>query len=424
MKKFITLCITILCFVLSQAQDFDQYFTNKTLRINYLHIGDSRTESMRVCEFHAGGIWSGTHKYLIEPDRYGDILFQVFDSISGQLIYSRSYSCLFGEFRTTERATTESGSFEECITLPFPKNSIRFVFTSYNRRQEGTEICSGYFNHNSTPTIPFVKEYKTMNLHIGGKSENCLDILFIPDGYAKQDEAKLKKDMKAFARHIIHCSPYKNHLSEVNIRAIVGFSEESGITDPNAGVRRSTLLNSSYNVIDVDRYLMCLNVWKMNDIADDAPYDAIIIIANSPKYGGGGIYNFYATVCNGAPQADYVIVHEMGHSIAGLADEYYTSEVSVSDFYPTDIEPIEPNVTTLVNFDLKWKQMLAPKTPVPTPSTTEYDTTLGVFEGGGYVAEGVYRPWRHCTMKEIRYDNFCPVCTWAIEKAIQYYSGK
>lgn len=372
-------------------------------------------------EFHAGGIWSGTRQHLIDPNRYGDILFEAYDSTTNQLIFTRSYSCLFNEYRATERAKTETGYFEECINMPFPKNTIRISITSFDRRKVGTVLHTSYYNPESTPTTPFVKEYKAMNLHIGGKSEHCMDILLIPDGYSKADKAKMEADMKRFASYIINCSPYKEHKDQVNIRAIKGYSEESGITDPNAGIQRSTLLNCSYNVTDVDRYLMCLNVWRMNAIADDTPYDLIVIVCNSPKYGGGGIYNFYATVCNGAPQADFVVVHEMGHLIGGLGDEYYTSEVGVSDYYPTDVEPIEPNLTTLVDFDSKWKGMMDAATPVPTPANQEYKGKLGVYEGGGYVANGVYRPWQNCTMKEIIYNNFCPVCTKVLEDMFDYY---
>ena len=160
----------------------------------------------------------------------------------------------------------------------------------------------------------------------------------------------------------------------------------------------------------------------MNAIADDAPYDFIILICNSDKYGGGGIYNFYCTVNNVGAYSDYVIVHEMGHLIGGLADEYYTSEVSVRDFYPEGIEPVEPNLTTLVDFDSKWKNMLDADTPIPTPATKENQNKLGVYEGGGYVAEGVYRPMMDCTMHKIMYNRFCPVCLKALQEAILFYS--
>ena len=175
-------------------------------------------------------------------------------------------------------------------------------------------------------------------------------------------------------------------------------------------------------MIDVDRYLMCLNVWKMHEIADDAPYDVIVIVANSKKYGGGGIYNFYCTVNNTGERSDYVIVHELGHLIGGLGDEYFTSEVSVRDYYPVGVEPVEPNLTTLTDFESKWKSMMDPETPIPTPDVRGYQNVLGVYEGGGYVAEGVFRPWRDCTMKEPIYNHFCPVCSKTLLEVIDYYA--
>lgn len=422
MRKFISFCLITCLIASSQAQDFEKYFTNQTLRLDYLHIGKNDTEKFEIQKFSAGGIWSGTRSFLIDPNRYGDILFQAYDSASNKLLFTRSYSCLFNEYRATERAKTEIGSFEECINMPFPLKTVRFTFTSYDRKKVGTQIYEGYFNPQHTPTQPFVSEYKTINLHIGGNPDTCIDVLFIPDGYSTKDKKEMMYDMKRFCKYIKGCSPYKENLQHVNIRAIKGFSEESGITDPNKGIERKTLLNSSYNVIDVDRYLMCLNVWKMNAVADDAPYDVIIIVANSSKYGGGGIYNFYATVNNEGNYSDYVIVHEMGHLIGGLGDEYFTSEVSVQDYYPLDVEPIEPNLTTLVEFDTKWKDLVDAGTPVPTSAIKKYDNTVGVYEGGGYVAKGVYRPWQHCTMKEINYNNFCPVCTRTLIQAIDYYS--
>ena len=427
MKKTFLLLLIVSTSLFSgiRAQHFDQYFINKTLRVNYLHIGNLSEESLEIDHFSAGGIWSGTRAYLIDPNNYGDLTLEVFDSISNKLIYSRSYSNLFIEYRTTERGKTEIDSMEECVNMPFPKNTVRLKFTSFDRNRKPTTLSISYFNPKTTEYVPIVKFYKTLNLHIGNKPSKAIDILFIPDGYAQSDKKLLKYDMKRFASYVMNCSPYKEMKKKVNIRAIMGFSEESGITQPQNNIYRNTLVNCTYNALDLDRYLMCPGVWNLHEVADDAPYDAIVIICNSEKYGGGGIYNFYCTVYNHGEYPDYVIVHEMGHLIGGLADEYYTSEVSVQDFYPQGVEPVEPNVTTLVDFKSKWQDMLPAGTPVPTPpakkGSPEYDQ-LGVFEGGGYVAKGVYRPAMHCTMHQIRYNDFCPVCKKTLEEVLEYYS--
>lgn len=422
MKKYAILWLIFISVLGVKAQHFDQFFENKTLRINYLHIGKNDSEKIKIASFHSGEGWTGTRAHLVEEQRYGDMLFEVFDAKTDKLIFSKDYNCLFTEYRSTERAETEVGKFEECMLLPYPKAKINYRFSSFTRSHKKEILYEGTFDPQQESVKPYTKEYKVLNLHKGGDPKECVDILFIPDGYSKADNKILKEDMKKFADYIINCSPFNEYKSNINIRAIEGYSKESGITDPNANIYKNTLINSRYNVIDVDRYLMCLNVWKMHDIAEDAPYDIIIIVANSPKYGGGGIYNFYATVNSIGWLSDYVIVHELGHLLGGLADEYYNSEVSVRDFYPENVEPAEPNLTTMIDFASKWEEMLSAEVPIPTPDNQTYNNTLGVFEGGGYVAEGVFRPWRDCTMKEGIYNNFCPVCKKVITEKIKKFS--
>lgn len=405
------------------AQNFDKYFCQQTLRIDYHHIGNKHQESIEVKAYKIRAGWTGTRQFLLEPNRHGDILFEVFDSLTMKPIYSRSYSCLFNEYRTTVEGESIVDTFEECINMPMPKQTILFRFSSFDRHKKQTRLYENYFNPHQDTVYPTPCLYPVTDLHIGGNAEDCLDILFIPDGYAKSDKELMNSDMNRFSTYILNCSPFKELAEHINIRAIKGYSEESGITDPNQQIYKKTLLNSSFNILNLDRYLMCKNVWKLNDIADCTPHDAIIIIANTPKYGGGGIFNFYCTVNNIGSHSNYVIVHEMGHLLGGLADEYYTSEVSVRDYYPEDTEPIEPNLTTLVDFDSKWKHLIQPGTPIPTPAVPNYSKQIGVFEGGGYVAKGVFRPYQQCTMKDLLYNHFCPVCKQTLTEVIQYYTN-
>lgn len=425
-KTFFLSALLICCTIMTSfAQHFDQFFVNKTLRISYLHIGNAIEETIQIDHFNEGGQWNGTRQYLIEPHNYGDLLLEVYDSLSNKLIFSRSYNCLFNEYRTTEPGQTQIASMEECINMPFPKNTVRLKFTTFDRKRNPSTLNISYFNPQQTETSPMLKDYKVRNLHIGNKPNKAIDILFIPDGYAESDAKLMKADMKRFASYVMNCSPYKEMSKKVNIRYIEGYSEESGITQPQNNIYRKTLLNSTFNGLELDRYLICNGIWNMHEVADDAPYDVIVVICNTEKYGGAGFYNFYCTVYNHGDHPDYVIVHEMGHLIGGLADEYYTSEVTVQDFYPAGVEPVEPNLTTLVNFESKWVDQLESGTSIPTPpakrGTPEYDK-VGVYEGGGYVAKGVYRPSMHCTMHTIVYDDFCPVCKKALEEVLDYYS--
>ena len=175
------------------AQHFDTYFENKTLRLDYLHIGNAHGEKIQPVTFWQGGIWSGTREQLIEPERLGEMVLTVKDAQTHQVIYTRSYSTLFGEFVTTEKAEKELGSFEESIQMPYPKAPIKYEFGVYTRSHEFTFLYEGEFDPKTTPQKPFKKEYNVMDLHTGGSAENCLDILLIPDGYAKKDKKKCKK---------------------------------------------------------------------------------------------------------------------------------------------------------------------------------------------------------------------------------------
>ena len=106
-----------------------------------------------------------------------------------------------------------------------------------------------------------------------------------------------------------------------------------------------------------------------------------------------------------------VLVHEFGHSYAGLGDEYYYDD-GYETMYPADTEPWEPNLTTKVDFQSKWADML----PDPTGQ-------VGLFEGGGYQSKGVFRPAQECRMKVNEVENFCPVCSRAIIRITDFYTS-
>jgi hypothetical protein len=217
------------------------------------------------------------------------------------------------------------------------------------------------------------------------------------------------------------CDPYKQFKDRTNYWIVESPSEESGTDMPTQGHFAKTILNASFNTFGTERYLTTADNRTMRDLAANTPYDQVIIIVNTEKYGGGGFYNTYALCAADNSLSDYVLVHEFGHCLGGLGDEYYTSDVAVQDFYPAGVEPWEPNLTTLTEFDKKWKSDLPAGTPVPTPVTEEYRGKLGVFEGGGYVEKGVYRPSIECTMKNLKYDAFCPVCKRALSGVIETY---
>ncbi len=421
MKRIIFIAVISAIAFFAKAQDFKKYFENQSLRINYTHSGTKEADKIDIDFFQKNNVWAGSIVNLIDPNDYGCHKIEVYDSASNLLLYSRTYSCLFGEYRTTEEGITKDKAFKETVLCPFPKKTVRIVF--YTRKEQLTfeEKKSLYINPVTITIAPNNYTFQTLDLAIGGDMHHAYDLVIVPEGYSIKDSAKLVADMERCKNAIMGCSPFKEHAAQINIRTILAYSEESGISQEEKGKYVNTMLESGFYSLNLERYLMIDHVWKLHDVCANVPYDNILIMCNTKKYGGGGIYNWYATVSDNK-HFNYVCVHELGHSIAGLADEYYSSEVTVQDFYPIGIEPKEPNITSLVDFKSKWQNMLPEGTPIPTPITEENKDKLGVYEGAGYCSKGLYRPYISCTMKDIVYDKFCPVCTKAIIEMLHLYS--
>ena len=229
-------------------------------------------------------------------------------------------------------------------------------------------------------------------------------------------------DAQRFKDYLLKCAPYSSLADKINIWVVPAASKQSGTDIPGKEIWRNTLFDSHFYTFGTERYLNTVNNKQVRDVAANAPYDQIYILVNSSKYGGAGIYNYYSICTADDKNSNFVFTHEFGHAFAGLGDEYYTSDVSVEDFYDLKSEPWEPNLTTMVDFDKKWKTLVEEGIPVPTPATKEFKDKTGVFEGGGYVEKGVYRPSLDCSMKSVKYDYFCEVCTRAIIQMVEFYA--
>jgi hypothetical protein len=420
--KTIIISLLFISAIFSQ-NEFENYFQNKTLRLDYFHTGDKENEFYSFDELIEEPYWGGSKINLVDKFEYGKYKFMVFDEKSNELIYSRGYSTLFNEWQTTEEAKHTVKSFSETVVFPYPNNPVRVEFYSRNNKNELVKK----FEYKIDPENYFIKiervdEYDSFEVVISGDPSVKVDIVIIPDGYTSDEMETFKNDCIEFAGYLFNSSPFKENESKFNIRGINSPSKESGTDIPAEDIWNKTLVNTTFYTFDLERYLMTNNNKTLRNVAANVPYDQIYILVNSDKYGGGSIYNLYSVCVNDNPAEEFVFVHEFGHGFASLADEYFTSDVAYQDFYSLDVEPLDPNLTTLVDFDSKWKDMVEDETPIPTPATKEYEDVLGAFEGGGYVEKGVYRPKQDCTMKSIVVDKFCPVCKRAIVQMIDFYT--
>jgi len=403
--------------------NFDDYFENKTLRFDYFHTGTKDSNSYSFDELIEEPYWGGSKVNLIDKFNYGKYKFEVYDKESNKLIYSRGYSTIFNEWQTTEEAKHTAKTFSETVVFPYPKNPVLVIFYAANRKNEW--ILK--FEYRVDPENYFIKtervdEFKNFKVLNSGDPSVKVDIVIIPEGYAADEMDSFKEDCDKFSQYLFNASPFRENKVKFNIWGIEAPSKESGTDIPKDDVWKKTLVNSSFYTFDLERYLMSYDNKTIRNVASNAPYDEIFILVNTDKYGGGAIYNHYSMSVSKNKYTEFTITHEFGHGFASLADEYWTSDVAYQDFYPLDVEPTDPNLTTLIDFDSKWKDLVENGTPTPTPDTEEFKDKVGAFEGGGYMEKGIYRPCEDCTMKSIKVDNFCPVCKRAIQQMIDFYS--
>ena len=423
MKKLTIFLLLIISANLYAQVDYDKYFTSKTMRFDYNRAGNSTGNSIFFEQIKEEPYWSGKKTSLLDKFEYGHYKFLVYDVNSNTLIYSRGYNTLFDEWQSTPEAKVLSRTFYETVIFPYPKNKVKIEL--HERKRDGN--FEKQYEQIIDPLDKFIKKEKPLNLPVlevvnNGNPMEKVDLVFLPDGYSQDEMDQFTADVRTYTDYLFGCSPFKENKDRFNIWAVLSPSMESGVDNPGTTKWKNNLFGMTYYTQDVERYLMSGEIKTIRDYAALTPYDNILIISNSDLYGGGAIYNYYTSFPNKNKNGDYLIVHEFGHNFCALGDEYYTSEVGVDEYYNLNVEPYEANLTTLVNFGKKWKSMMESKTPIPTPSTNEYKSVLGVYEGGGYVPKGIFRPKQDCTMKSISYDNFCPVCKKALNDMIDYYA--
>ncbi len=448
------------------APEFDQFFINKTMRVDYFHTGTAAVEHFSIDQVYQEGEWPGSRVNLIDTLDLGKYMLRVYDLRTNALLYSRGYSTIFGEWQSTPEAKQGTfQTFHETVRFPFPKNRVKIVLAVRDR-------YNNFVNKLTTtidPSSRFVNlerkkyPYEIQKFIDNGKPENKVDIVIMGDGYKNNEIDKFHKDARRYTNTLFDTQPFKDRNTDFNVWLIDVESQESGIDEPRENKWRHTALGTSYNSLDSPRYVLTRANKELRDIAALVPYDQIYILINSPRYGGGGIYNLYSVSYTGSeprmPEwwSDYVFVHEFGHTFGGLADEYYTSDVSYEEFYLAGVEPWDPNITRLLDKDKpKWNDLIVPGTPIPTPwAKAEYDSlgvilrkhkrdtpeyiriekqmkeilnmsenkyAVGCFEGAGYVPTGIYRPSLDCRMFSKSLVEFCPVCQQAINKVIDMYS--
>jgi hypothetical protein len=422
MRAFAIFLFALLSTAVAAQDNFDNYFTDKVLRFDFMFAGNSEKTVVYPAGMKEEPLFGGSRTQMIDPFNYGNFKYELYDAENNIVIYSRSFCSLFQEWQTTAEAKLIERSFYEVATMPYPKAKSVFVLSM--RERDGT--FRKIYETEIDPSDYFIRKEKPVNaaftkIYDGGDPATAVDLAFIAEGYRAEEMEKFRNDVKRMADALFSEPAFGEYRNKINIWAVEAVSGDSGTDIPGERSYVNTALNSSFYTFDLDRYLTTQDIKSVNDYAALVPHDNIIVLINSSKYGGGGVYNYYSGTTVDHPLSLVVFVHEFGHGFAGLADEYYSSEVAYEEFYPLNVEPWEPNITTLVDFNSKWKSMIPEGTPVPTPPEEKYSNVTGLFEGGGYSAKGIYRPEFDCRMKSNNKKGFCSVCSEAIRDMISFY---
>ena len=410
-----------------QNVKFKKYFEDATLRIDYWRVGNRQQDTIRMGEVARLPLWAGSLTQLLDPFDNG-VYRVVIRSTDGKELYSRGYNSLFHEYVDTPQGRDSVAEFQEVLRLPMPKKEVDICWqkrgedqryhTQYTYRFNPSQENEWLLKRGDVKLLwPYVELQKKGDMH------RKIDVVIVPEGYGPADSVKMKRDMMAFCDYLLGQEPFRSRRNDFNVWGVMGYGDESGITDPTRNIHVNSLVGASFNTFDADRYLMTSQLFRLHDAIGVAPCDHIIIMANSATYGGGAIYNFYA-MSSLNEMAYMVLPHELGHSIGGLADEYVDEDLSYGDMHTLTEEPTEPNITTLVDFASKWASMLPEGTPIPTPADEKVpgndNGPLGVYEGAGYHSHGIYRPTMHCMMRD--YAPFCPVCARRLNDIFDLYT--
>lgn len=401
---------------------FNDLFKDGTLRIDYTFMGNASQQYVALRDMSYTDNWYGRRINLNNVPLKGNGDLTLTDSVTGEVIYMTSFSSLFQEWITTPEALEIDKSFEFTILVPMPLNKC--VATLVLRDNKGKESIHKFtidpndtLIRNRTNQEPLPYKY----IHKGDDSKHAIDVVILAEGYTADQMEMFLEDALTAKREILSYQPFSSHTEKFNFIAVMSPSVDGCVSVPQAFDWRDTAVSSNFMTFYMPRYLTTGNVYDIYDLVTNIPCEHLIILANTSTYGGGGIYNSYTLTTAHHEDFRPVVVHEFGHSFAGLGDEYFYDNADDNDnMHSLEHEPWEPNITTLVDFDSKWADMMPATVEIPTVVTPERTAnyTVGLYEGGGYLSKGIYRPADVCRMRNNTAERFCPVCERAIERVI------
>lgn len=398
---------------------------SRTLRIDYLFSGDAQVQEISVGSLSSLKGWAGRRVNMDRCLLRGDADVTLADARTGKVLYRQSFSTLFQEWIQTAEAKRVRRSFENVVLLPMPTDSARVTVRLFSTTD--TSVVS--YSHTVLPTDILIRSLDALPtpphryVHQSGSPDEKIDVAIVAEGYTEEQAEQFYADARTAVEAILSHEPFKHRADCFNFVAVAAASKDSDVSIPKEGLWRNTAVSSHFSTFYSDRYLTTLHLADLHNLLAGIPYEHIIILANTYTYGGGGIYNSYTLTTTHHSAFRPVVVHEFGHSFAGLADEYYYKSPDDDDAFNATVEPWQQNITTLKDFGAKWADLLPEGTVIPTPVDRTQTDRIGVYEGGGCMEHGVFRAFPDCRMRTNECGAFCTVCQRALNELIDFYVG-
>ena len=378
MKKLLIISLLSSIAISVQAQRFEDYFEDRTLRLDYTFCGDASHQQIYVDELISIPRWYGRRHRLAELPLKGNGDITVRSKADGMVIYRHSFSSLFQEWLSTAESKHVQKSFENVFLVPYPKQPVDITVELRNYH----DSVFASMTHTVDPTDILIRKAGErlvtpyVTLQQAADTSRCIHVAYVAEGYQQHEMGTFLEDCKIAMESLFSHEPFRQMQDRFNMIAVMSPSAESGVSEPGKGIWRNTALGAHFDTFYSARYLTTLHLKKMNDVLAGTPYEHIIVLVNGERYGGGGIYNSYTLTDAHGPSFRPVVVHEFGHSFGGLGDEYPYGDDD--PMYFPDTEPWEPNLTTKCDFNGKWEDLVR-------------DGKAGLIEGGGYLTKGVWR---------------------------------
>jgi len=244
----------------------------------------------------------------------------------------------------------------------------------------------------------YAQNFEVENIKLAGDIDKRINIVILGDGYQESEFAAFEADAMQITNYFFNQSPYSEYAEYFNVYIIKVPSNESGASHPgnasdeaNYDLPVSVVDNyfgTSFDNFNIHRALYTPNSSLIyNVLANNFPeYDLALIIVNTDHYGGTG---FEFSISSTDPNAAEIAVHEVGHVLVDLEDEYYPGDVWANE----NINMTQETDPALV----RWKNWIG-------------INGIGIYPYGTSGSPATwYKPSTYCKMGFL-YADFCSVC--------------